>query len=108
VVKLKEIREKIEQRIIIWLAGRLPDCKPMTAMFSQSLDRKMSWRERITMRLHLYTCQACRRYVEQIEFMHENFRNLENENTRSSQQSSLSEEAKERIKTVLKTVSRKN
>lgn len=61
---------KLKWQLILFLARRLPDCKTITPKLGESMDRKLSFRERVVNRLHLLTCEACRRYREQIEFLH--------------------------------------
>ena len=65
----KTLLEKIKPAIIYWLARRLPDCKTITPTIGESLDRKLSLREKIVMRLHLWTCDKCANYLEQIKFL---------------------------------------
>lgn len=45
-------------------------CKQASALMSQSLDRRLSWRERLRLRLHLFACEACRRVKAQLQFLH--------------------------------------
>jgi hypothetical protein len=65
------IFQKLKWLFILWLARRLPDCKRMTRMLGESLDRNTSWFERLVMKLHLFTCDACRRYLEHVSFLKE-------------------------------------
>lgn len=44
-------------------------CKETTQLVSQGLDRKLSWGERVSVRLHFLVCEACRRFERQIEFL---------------------------------------
>jgi hypothetical protein len=44
-------------------------CKETTLLVSQGLDRKLSWNERLSVRLHLYVCEACARFKQQIAFL---------------------------------------
>ncbi len=44
-------------------------CKHATELMSQELDRKLSWRERMALRLHLMMCNGCHRYRKQMEFL---------------------------------------
>lgn len=44
-------------------------CKETTVMVSQSLDRKLSLRERINVKLHLLICEGCRRMVKQMKLI---------------------------------------
>jgi hypothetical protein len=86
-----------------WLAMKTEDCKTVSPLFSDALDRKLSLLEKLRVRLHLFTCGACLNYVSNLEFMHEVFHAqeecLENEKIHVS----LSPEAKERIKEKLRT-----
>lgn len=105
----KNWREKLHWEFIFWLARRLPDCREITPTLSQSLDRKLSVREKITIRLHLYTCGACRNYVSQIKFMGEAFKIREIYFARVAEElataSTLTIEARERMKAALRAAS---
>ncbi len=63
------IFQKLKWMVILWLARRLPDCKRMTKTLGESFDRKTTLREKLIMKLHLFTCDACERYHEQITFL---------------------------------------
>lgn len=63
------IIQKVKWLFILWLARRLPDCKEMTRALGESLDRRPSIREKLIMKLHLFTCEACERYLEQVSFL---------------------------------------
>ena len=47
------------------------NCKEMTQLAYDSLDRKLNLKERIAMRLHLIICVLCRRFVYQLRFLHQ-------------------------------------
>lgn len=86
-----------------WLSMKTENCKSVAPLFSDALDRRLTWREKLRVRLHLYTCGACLNYISNLEFMREVFKkqdkNLENEKIPVS----LSPEAKERIKHTLES-----
>ena len=44
-------------------------CKDTSVMISRSLDRKLTLHERISVKIHLMVCSACRRMVKQIELI---------------------------------------
>jgi len=44
-------------------------CKQASQLISQSLDRRISLRERISLRLHLVVCDFCRRFNQQLNQM---------------------------------------
>lgn len=52
-----------------WLGKHIPDCKEMTPTIGESLDRKLSSWERLMMKLHLFTCDRCGRYLQHLGFM---------------------------------------
>jgi len=45
-------------------------CKDVSQLASKSLDTRLTWRERIGMRLHLLLCKLCRRYVRNLHLLH--------------------------------------
>ncbi len=47
------------------------NCREVTQLASESLDRKLSLKERIGLRFHLMMCKLCTRYVRQLKFMHQ-------------------------------------
>jgi hypothetical protein len=103
---MKESRlEKLKWAFIFWLARRLPDCKTMTPILGESLDRKLSLREKLTSKLHLFTCQACANYLKQVKFLREAIHIQEKIFTKEKDfsDSKMSIEAKERIKNALKS-----
>ena len=57
-----------------WLLRRLPTCRQLLPVMSQSLERPLSLRERVTMKIHLWVCIWCVRYLEQLHFMREALR----------------------------------
>lgn len=94
---------KLKWQVISFLVRRLPDCKSLTPTLSESIDRKLSHRERVVVRLHLFTCEACKLYLEQVNFLREAIRKHEEmlENAIENSSATLSSEAKERIKKAL-------
>ncbi|MDO5059914.1 MAG: zf-HC2 domain-containing protein, partial [Neisseria sp.] len=49
-------------------------CKEACSLLSQSQDRPLTFRERITLRLHLLFCVHCRRYRKQLDVIRESVR----------------------------------
>jgi hypothetical protein len=94
--------QKIKLQLILWLARRLPDCKRMTRSLGESLDREQSWTEKLVMKLHLFTCEACGRYLEQIEFLKVAAHIHSTGNDTGEPRAVLSVHAKERIKARLR------
>lgn len=97
----KGISQKLKWQLILFLARRLPPCNVLLPLFSEERERKLTLREKITKKLHLFTCEACRRYVAQIERMSEIVK-LQNEmETAADPPAKLSEDARTRIRAAL-------
>jgi len=47
----------------------MKQCKDITRLVSESLDRKLSLVERIQVRVHLWMCTGCTRFEKQLQFM---------------------------------------
>ena len=44
-------------------------CKEASRLISQGMDRRLSFTERIALRLHLFVCDACARLTRQVRFL---------------------------------------
>jgi len=51
-------------------------CKQNTELLSQALDRPMTFREKLAMRLHLMMCRGCRNIEKQLAFIRKASREL--------------------------------
>ncbi len=65
-------------------------CKDVCFMVSESLDRTLSLRERVSVKIHLLMCKACRQMARQMTLLRNVSRQLE-------PKKNLSKEAGERI-----------
>ena len=52
------------------------NCKAVSRLFSEGLDRDMPAAERARLRLHLVVCEACRNVEEQMAFLRRAMREL--------------------------------
>jgi hypothetical protein len=84
---------------LIWRL--LPDCKKIVALASQSLDRRLSWRERITMKLHMITCAACLRFFEQSKFLRRAMSEYYDRCSVDESDVTFGSEARERVKAAV-------
>ena len=46
-------------------------CKQATRLMSLKQDRRLAFRERLSLRLHLSMCDACRQCDRQFDLLHE-------------------------------------
>ena len=51
------------------VADLSPSCKEATRLQSAALDRQLTLRQRLGLRIHLVLCKWCRRYGKQITFL---------------------------------------
>ena len=97
--------EQAKHGVRYFLLRRMPTCAQTVELISQSLDRPLTGRERLTMKFHLWICVWCLWYLEDLQIMRQAMRaqGLESAEADSSASAtlSLSAEARERIKRQL-------
>ena len=74
------------------------NCKEVTLMVSESLDRKLSLFQRIGIRMHLLMCKFCSRYRRQLLILRESMRLYPRYGEDTEPSLTLPPEARERIK----------
>lgn len=90
--------DKVKHSIRYWLLRRLPTCKQTVEKISQSMERSLSLRERIDLKLHLWICAWCQWYLEHLHIIRETARAKAAEPPDSMPGTGLSNEARERIR----------
>ena len=45
------------------------NCREASQLMSQAMDRRLGWRERVGLRLHLLLCSGCRAARRQLSFI---------------------------------------
>jgi hypothetical protein len=80
----------------------LLNCKQASQIISQSLDNPLSWHDRMKLRFHLFICNACTRFSQQLRLIKKAIERMkiETENDTSIQ---LSVEAKARINLAIES-----
>ena len=92
------------KKVFVWLICKtLPSCREVTELVSRSMETKLSWRKKIELKLHLWSCVACNRYLFQLKFMREVFEIQEDKFNRNKKIPTLSSDAAERLKNALKS-----
>jgi hypothetical protein len=77
-------------------------CREVTQLVSESLDRELSLRQRVSTKTHLMMCRLCSRYNKQLAGLREAFRlHAMREDDPDIYPASLPSEARERIKQAL-------
>lgn len=95
-------------RQVVWpeatAAVAMLTCEEIAQLVSQSLDRQLSFPERLMVRFHLLYCKACRRYRRQVEFLRLAIRRYLDQIEAGEETGlpGLSESARERMARVLR------
>ena len=55
-------------------ACEMLSCKEASELMSQAQERKLSWTEKLGLKLHLVMCAACSRFARQLEFLQQSMR----------------------------------
>ncbi len=92
--------DKTKHAVRFWLLRRLPACKQTVELISQSMERPLTLRERVLLKLHLWVCMWCLWYMEHLQMMRDTLRFQENkiDDVDVSPTTRLSDEARERIR----------
>ena len=88
--------KSIRKRVVMWIWNHTPTCTDMSRLASQSLEQPRSLKTRLKMRLHFLICAWCKRYFEQLNFVHRAAPDLHDHAT-NSLAGSLSADARQRI-----------
>ena len=94
---------RITHALRYFLLRRLPTCQQMSVVISESLERRLTLRERISLRLHLWICIWCVWYLEHLHLIRDTLRarTTQTEADDLAAEIHLSLEARERIKRAL-------
>lgn len=99
----KRAYKKIQRFFFVLILKYLPPCKDMIDIASASIDRKLTFRESIVLKLHLIPCKPCVRFIEQSKFIKRMMSEMEGDPAAASFQGSLSDASRERLKEMLKS-----
>jgi hypothetical protein len=92
----------LKTRFVVWVWNHTPTCAEMSRLTSCALEQPLTLRQRMQMRLHFVICAWCRRYFEQINFLHTHAPRLGMALTDASGRG-LSAEAKQRLLQRIRT-----
>jgi len=75
-------------------------CKDVSIQISRACDQRLSWRERLTVRMHLLVCEGCARLERQMAFLRTAARTMA-ANPDADGEGALSTQARRRIRRSL-------
>ena len=87
--------------LLIW--RNLPPCREIVKIITASFDGKVSWKDRILMRIHLLSCDPCVNFLKQLKFLRLAIDRQSHHAETASEQPQLSSDARDRIKQNLLT-----
>src|SRR5207245_11778200 len=61
--------DRLKHSIRYWLLRKLPTCQQTVEKISQSMERKLTSRERIELRLQWWICPWCQWYLERLRII---------------------------------------
>ena len=67
----------LKAKFVVWVWNHTPTCAEMSRLTSRALEQPLTIKTRMKMRLHFVICAWCRRYFEQINFLHHTAPRLE-------------------------------
>jgi len=76
-------------------------CKESSRLASEARERRLTWRERLSLRIHVLLCGLCKTYMRQMAKMFAIARIAGDPEVRYASSVKLSPDAKERIKKKL-------
>lgn len=94
-----KVYDKLKHSIRYFFLRNLPPCQQMVETISQSMERKLTLRESIDLKLHLWICAWCQWYMEHLHIIRDAARAKAESPDLSGP--TLSSEARERIKRKL-------
>lgn len=86
----------LKTKFVVWVWNHTPSCAEMSRLTSRALEQPLTLKMRMKMRLHFVICAWCRRYFEQINFLHTTAPKLELQMSTLPARG-MSAEAKQRI-----------
>ena len=93
-----KVYDNLKHSIRYYLLRTLPTCQQTVDTISQSMERSLSFKERIKLKLHLWICVWCQWYLEHLHIIRETARAKADDPPDSMSGAGLSDEARERIR----------
>ena len=90
--------EKFKHTVRYWLLRNLPTCQQTVVTISESMERPLSFSERLKTKLHLWICVWCQWYLEHLQLIRETSRTQAEKAPEMMTDATLSNEARERIR----------
>ena len=93
-----KVYENLKHAVRYWLLRNIPTCQQTVETISQSMERKLTLRERVKVKLHLWICAWCQWYMEHLQVIRDASRAQAAKAPDVMTSATLSNEARERIR----------
>jgi hypothetical protein len=93
-----KLYDKLKHSVRYWLLRTLPTCQQAVQTISESMERPLTARESIKLKLHFWICVWCQWYMEHLQLIRDASRAQAAEATDQMASATLSNEARERIR----------
>lgn len=97
---MKEAKLKFT-RFNDWVWRNLPSCKEIVKLITASMDARLSLREWILMKVHLFSCDSCINFLKQVKLIRSALRHGGERLDRENSDIKLSDDARARLKDAL-------
>ena len=91
------IYEKLKHAVRYWLLRRLPTCQSTVEKISLSMEQRLSFSDRVKVKIHLWICAWCQWYLEHLQTIRDAARTTADQ-APEAVSATLSNEARERIR----------
>lgn len=81
----------------------IPSCRETSRLISESMDRRLPLFKRLLVRLHLWICQYCHRFEQQLLHIRAISRHMHDHTEPLDPSIALTDEARERIRSTVRT-----
>lgn len=88
-------------KLVMFIAQHTPKCHDITRLISVSMDRPLSWRTRVGVRIHYLICVWCERYRDQLALQRKALREMPSRDEQINR-TSLPPSARTRLKSTLR------
>lgn len=85
-----------------WVWRNLPSCREIVKLITASMDARISWREWVVMKVHLFSCDSCINFLKQVKFIRSVLRQGDQGLDHANSDVRLSDDARTRLKDTLK------
>jgi hypothetical protein len=86
-----------------WVWRKLPCCREIVKLVTASMDRQLTWREWLVMKVHLYSCDSCINFLKQIKFIRSTLIQGDTNLGEAEKSVHLTDDAKTRMKKALES-----